>query len=99
MAVLSPTVRDRDRLAKLIDREQERLDASTPSSARMYWRAHAVLVGGVASSFQRRKPWPFYLARGQGSSVWDIDGRRMIDFHHLLPASAKPPTKRKWPCS
>lgn len=82
MAVLSPTVRDRDRLATLIDREQERLDASTPNSARMYRRAHAVLVGGVASSFQRRKPWPFYLARGQGSSVWDIDGRRMIDFHN-----------------
>jgi glutamate-1-semialdehyde 2,1-aminomutase len=72
MAVLSPTVRDRDRLQKLIDREQGRLDASTPNSARMYGRAHAVLVGGVASSFQRREPWPFYLARGQGSSVMAV---------------------------
>ena len=75
-------VRDRGRLHELIEREQTRLDASTPKSSLMYRRAHAVLVGGVASSFQRRVPWPLYLARGEGPCVWDLDGRRMVDFHN-----------------
>jgi glutamate-1-semialdehyde 2,1-aminomutase len=75
-------VRDRGRLHELIEGEQRRLDASTPKSSLMYQRAHAVLVGGVASSFQRRVPWPFYLVRGEGACVWDLDGRRMVDFHN-----------------
>ena len=66
----------------LIERAQKHLDASTPESARMYRRADRVLVGGVASSFQRRVPWPFYLTRGEGAIVWDLDGRRMVDFHN-----------------
>jgi glutamate-1-semialdehyde 2,1-aminomutase len=75
-------VSDPSWLHTLIEREQSRLDSSTPGSARMYRRAAEVLVAGVASSFQRRLPWPFYLTRGQGASVWDIDGRRMVDFHN-----------------
>jgi glutamate-1-semialdehyde 2,1-aminomutase len=75
-------MRDRGRLHELIEREQARLDASTPKSSLMYERAHEVLVGGVASSFQRRVPWPFYLVRGEGAVVWDLDGRRMVDFHN-----------------
>jgi glutamate-1-semialdehyde 2,1-aminomutase len=78
----APAVRDRALLRNLIEREQGRLDASTPKSSLMYRRAHEVLVGGVASSFQRRVPWPFYLARGEGAFVWDIDDRRMTDFHN-----------------
>jgi glutamate-1-semialdehyde 2,1-aminomutase len=78
----SPGVRDRDGLHRLIQREQALLDASTPKSARMYRRADRVLVNGVASSFQRRAPWPFYLTGGQGACVWDLDGRQMVDFHN-----------------
>jgi glutamate-1-semialdehyde 2,1-aminomutase len=74
--------RDRSRLHELIEREQRRLDGSTPKSSLMYRRAHEVLVGGVASSFQRRAPWPFYLVRGKGACVWDLDGRQMVDFHN-----------------
>jgi len=58
----APAIHDRALLRTLIEREQRRLDACTPESARMYRRADQVLVGGVASSFQRRVPWPFYLA-------------------------------------
>jgi glutamate-1-semialdehyde 2,1-aminomutase len=78
----APAVHDRALLQSLIEREQTRLDASTPESARMYRRAGQVLVGGVASSFQRRTPWPFYLTRGEGAIVWDVDGRPMVDFHN-----------------
>jgi glutamate-1-semialdehyde 2,1-aminomutase len=77
-----PAVRDRHFLSTLIKREQGRLDAATPNSARMYERAHEVLVAGVASSFQRRAPWPFYFVRGQGAHMWDVDGRWMVDFHN-----------------
>jgi len=48
----------------------------------MYHRARRVLVGGVASSFQRRTPWPLYLARGEGPAVWDVDANRMLDFQN-----------------
>jgi glutamate-1-semialdehyde 2,1-aminomutase len=78
----APVVHDRALVQTLIEREQKHLDSATPESARMYRRADRVLVGGVASSFQRRVPWPFYLTRGEGAIVWDLDGRRMVDFHN-----------------
>ena len=48
----------------------------------MYERAHNVLTGGVASSYQLRDPWPIYLERGDGPKVWDVDGNEMFDFHN-----------------
>ena len=48
----------------------------------MYARAHDVLAGGVASSYQLRDPWPIYLERGDGPEVWDVDGNEMCDFHN-----------------
>jgi glutamate-1-semialdehyde 2,1-aminomutase len=48
----------------------------------MYERARRTLVGGVASSYQLRNPWPIYLSHGRGSKVWDVDGNEMLDFHN-----------------
>jgi glutamate-1-semialdehyde 2,1-aminomutase len=48
----------------------------------MYERAHEVLSGGVASSYQLRDPWPIYLERGEGPRVWDVDGNELFDFHN-----------------
>lgn len=47
-----------------------------------YWCAREVLPGGVNSStrFNQAIGGPFYVSRGQGSRVWDIDGREFIDF-------------------
>jgi glutamate-1-semialdehyde 2,1-aminomutase len=73
---------DRARVRELLEREERRLDERTPGSARMYERAKRALVGGVASSYQLRDPWPIYLERGEGQWVWDVDGNRMIDFHN-----------------
>ena len=36
---------------------------------------------GVPSSFQAGDPYPIYVARGQGSQVWDVDGNQYVDFH------------------
>jgi glutamate-1-semialdehyde 2,1-aminomutase len=82
MSIQPATNIDRARIAELTEREQRRLDESTPASKAMYERARKALAGGVASAYQERNPWPIYLERGSGSRVWDVDGREMIDFHN-----------------
>ena len=79
----APTL-DEFRIAQLTEREQRRLDESTPGSAAMFERARRALAGGVASAYQERQPWPIYLERGVGSRVWDVDGNERIDFHNAF---------------
>src|SRR5438093_664516 len=73
---------DRERIRQLTERETALLNERTPRSGEMFQRAHAVLAGGVASSYQLREPWPVYLARGAGPRVWDVAGNEMLDFHN-----------------
>ena len=73
---------DRERVKELTERESKRLDEQTQGSKRMFERARKVLPGGVPSSYQVRDPWPLYLERGEGAVVWDVDGRRLWDFHN-----------------
>src|SRR5947208_5664121 len=84
MATQAPAQIDRERIRELTDREERRLNERTPKSRAMYERARRVLVGGVASSYQLRDPWPIYLERGVGSRVWDVDGAERIDFHNAF---------------
>src|SRR5881398_1395562 len=103
MATHAPARIDRERIRELIDREERTLNERTPKSRAMYERARASLVGGVASSYQLRDPWPIYLERGEGARVWDIDGNEMYDFHngfgsmvqgHAHPAIGRAVTER-----
>jgi glutamate-1-semialdehyde 2,1-aminomutase len=82
VSAVSHVTIDRNRLRELTEREQLRLNESTAGSARVFERARAVLVGGVASSYQLLDPWPIYFERGQGAYVWDVDGTRRVDFHN-----------------
>jgi glutamate-1-semialdehyde 2,1-aminomutase len=82
MAVNTPIEIDRQRIRELIEREEKALNERTQKSGEMFKRAHAVLSGGVASSYQLRDPWPIYLERGRGPKVWDVDGNEMLDFHN-----------------
>src|SRR3954449_1111784 len=82
MSVNVPVQIDRQRIRELIEREEQRLNDATSRSAETYKRAHEVLSGGVASSYQLRDPWPIYLERGQGPKVWDVDGNELFDFHN-----------------
>jgi glutamate-1-semialdehyde 2,1-aminomutase len=82
MAVNVPTKIDEQRVRELIEREEKALNERTERSGEMYTRAHAVLSGGVASSYQLRDPWPIYLERGSGPRVWDVDGNEYLDFHN-----------------
>lgn len=56
----------------------------THASAAWFERAKRVLAGGISSSARATSagqvPNPIYMARGQGATVWDVDGNRYIDF-------------------
>ena len=82
MSVNVPVQIDRQRIRELIEREEAQLNAATARSGEMYRRAHEVLSGGVASSYQLRDPLPIYLERGDGPKVWDVDGNEFYDFHN-----------------
>jgi glutamate-1-semialdehyde 2,1-aminomutase len=73
---------DPKRVASLTERQQEQFRNRTGESAATYRRALAVMPNGVPSSFQANDPWPVYIARGNGSHVWDVDGNSYIDFHN-----------------
>jgi len=79
---VAPIQIDRARVKELTERESKRLDEATSASKAMFARARAVMPGGVPSSYQVREPWPIYLERGEGALVWDVDGRRLWDFHN-----------------
>src|SRR3954447_23534848 len=89
MAVNAPVQIDRRRIKELIEREEKALNEATAGSGEMYKRAHAVLSGGVASSYQLRDPWPIYLERGDGPKVWDVDGNEYYDFHNGFGSNAQ----------
>src|SRR5262245_18389323 len=103
MSTRTPVELDRARIAELTEREQRRLDESTPGSRAMFERARQALASGVESAYQTGDPWPIYLERGVGSKVWDVDGTERIDFHngfgsmpqgHAHPAITRAVTER-----
>ena len=56
---------------------------STEKSKQLYQRSTGVLIEGSSSS--SRGPvnygeYPLYMARGQGSRLWDVDGNEYIDW-------------------
>jgi glutamate-1-semialdehyde 2,1-aminomutase len=73
---------DRQRIAELTEREMAKLTERTPASKQRHERAVKVMPGGVPSSFQENDPWPVYIERGEGTRVWDVDGRQYSDFHN-----------------
>jgi glutamate-1-semialdehyde 2,1-aminomutase len=51
-----------------------------PKSKAWYARATATLGGAVGHDVRHFEPVPMYIARGQGSRKWDVDGNEYIDF-------------------
>jgi len=60
--------------------ELQRYRAQNQKSHVMYGRAERVLPLGVSSNFRTYDPYPIYIARAQGSKMWDVDGREYTDF-------------------
>ena len=70
----------------------ESLDANSSSltNAGLFERAKHVLVGGVNSpvrSFRSVGGTPYFVARGEGAYVWDVEGTRYIDYVQSYGAS------------
>ena len=79
MAVSSKEIEGRAK--QILDEELVRYEERTPASKALFERAHRAMPFGVASSFQAGEPYPIYLARGQGSRVFDVDGHEYVDYH------------------
>lgn len=58
--------------------------AQTGLSAEWFGRAKQVLAGGISSSARSSttlgKAYPLYIARGEGSRIWDVDGNQFVDY-------------------
>ena len=76
------TMIDRKLIAELTEREEKRLEDSTPKSYAMYQRAIKHMPMGVASTYHARDPYPVYYTHGKGPHVWTVDGQEIADFHN-----------------
>jgi glutamate-1-semialdehyde 2,1-aminomutase len=59
-------------------------------SSELFERAQLVIPGGVNSpvrSFRSVGGHPYFVARGEGASVWDADGNQLLDFVQSYGAS------------
>jgi glutamate-1-semialdehyde 2,1-aminomutase len=57
---------------------------SLSASEALFARARKVMPGGVSRNAVLRKPHPFYVVRGEGCYVTDIEGVRRIDFSNNM---------------
>jgi glutamate-1-semialdehyde 2,1-aminomutase len=80
VTVAEPRTIDRDRLARIAEREEAAYRARTPKSAQLNARARRALPLGVASSFQFYDPYPLFMGDARGSRIWDADGHEYVDF-------------------
>ena len=82
MASIVPVQIDRQRIAELTEKEEQRLEAATPKSFALYKRAVNSLPMGVTSTYHARDPYPVYFTHGKGSRIFTIDGQELRDFHN-----------------
>jgi glutamate-1-semialdehyde 2,1-aminomutase len=73
---------DRDRLAKLLERERSTFLRRHPRSRAAYRAGGASLLGNVPMTWMNKAPggFPVYLSEARGAWVTDLDGHRYADF-------------------
>ena len=49
-------------------------------SRKLFADAKRVIPSGVNSPVRYFEPWPFFVTKSKGSSIWDADNKRYIDF-------------------
>ena len=50
------------------------------NSKKLFSDAKKVIPSGVNSPVRYFEPYPFFVKRSQGSSLWDEDGNKFVDF-------------------
>ncbi len=81
MMLREPITIDQRLVEEMITREEAEFRKRTPRSYEMHERGKKSLPLGVASSFQAVPPYPLFIRRAEGSSIWDLDNNEYIDFH------------------
>src|SRR3990170_469073 len=81
MSVRETVELDLDRIDRLIEEEEGKLEPKHRASIGYKETAKRSVAGGVASSWQDSPPHAIYIDRGEGSRIWDIDGNEYLDFH------------------
>jgi len=101
-AVVAGTTAPPTGLQLLVEQEIELYKSRTPKSLETHERARRCIPSGVSSCYQLFDPYPFYVDNSDKSSVIDVDGNKLLDFHggygvalfgykhpYLLDASAR----------
>lgn len=65
----------------ILQKELAEYTNRTARSAELHQATQASVPGGIASDYQVMDPYPFYVGNSQGSSIVDVDGNNLIDFH------------------
>jgi glutamate-1-semialdehyde 2,1-aminomutase len=50
------------------------------NSKRLFLRSKKVIPSGINSPVRYYDPYPFFVKKAQGSSLWDVDGNHYLDF-------------------
>jgi glutamate-1-semialdehyde 2,1-aminomutase len=58
----------------------------TRRSARLFDLARRCTPFGVHSNYRYVEPYPLYVRRARGTSIWDADGHRYLDFNMAFGA-------------
>ncbi len=66
---------------KVLDAEMEQFRKRTGRSGELYREATAHVPFGVNSNYRYIEPYPLYFKEAKGTSLWDVDGNRYIDFN------------------
>ncbi|HXG05172.1 MAG TPA: aspartate aminotransferase family protein [Candidatus Binatia bacterium] len=64
-----------------IDKELHEYLAKTARSRALYEEALTVMPGGNSRTTTFFDPYPFYMVRGEGAHIWDVDGVDRLDFN------------------
>ena len=51
-----------------------------PRSKELFDRARRLMPGGVSSPVRAYQPYPSFMVKGDGSSIFDVDGNEYLDF-------------------
>ena len=82
MSVIRGKKIDREALAELIKKEEQRFVEEHPRSLELFTQAKANLLGGVPMNWMVRwaGAFPLFVAQAEGAHFVDVDGREYLDL-------------------
>lgn len=51
-----------------------------PNSKSLFLRAKKVIPSGINSPVRFYEPYPFFVKKAKGNTIWDVDGNHYLDF-------------------